>query len=340
MNFWGAEMDEEPDEKRLMNILFGAYWKLGIWVITSFLAHAIIVWALRGIGSHGLAVAILDTISHILRDVGISFIVAMIIVAVVDIKESERRARAVEDFAAKAEGVMDAVSRQALNYFFAKELPDGWFEYIRDDIKSFNFIRHDTKLDFSVVDGEFVEDCPDYIILNQDLSYTIENISGGNQKYSVPIFSEKVFDDRLSEIQKPIEILVDGRRLTKEEISAADKALPDSDHHKKYSFDISIPKNGKVVVSTRIQTPRQKRDTYVWVAILPSNGLEVSLSVERGLYGELTLVHPSYSFQAEIVQAAHNGKSARVRTAKPIMPYTAVELKWCPLTRKSDQSIT
>lgn len=122
---------------------------------------------------------------EITRDLGIALISASVISLAIERQASEERRKDLQ-------GHVQTVSRKVLDYYFERELPEGWFEHVRDAIKRSTFFRsamvvqHSICMPSEAQRSEFGE----FSIVENNTEYTVRNISQDEQEFSVLVYIE------------------------------------------------------------------------------------------------------------------------------------------------------
>ncbi len=278
-------------------------------------------------------------LSHIIRDIGISFFVAAFIRWAVELKAAEERNKTLADFKDYSAVMMEKISNNTLDSFFHKELPNNWYEYIRDSIRKYKIIRNNSIMTFSLKKptAEQIDSCKkgDFLILLQEINYRLKNVSKDTISYDVEAFVEKSQLQLCREYEKLLMFKVgscDYAKLLGNTDSGQALIVTEETDYIKYSHRAEIPASAEIEVSIMIQSVRKTEDTYAWVALMPSIGIDIYAKTTEGYVVRLCLMHAQYPLDGNMYQYSINDIPAHASTDDPVLPYTAAELYWRPNT--------
>jgi|GEM_PF-4833952 len=306
------------------------FWGILLVVFSFFLNHFFETNAAAAGKDIGLF-SVLAT--ELLRDFGIALWVAAAIHFSVEMFASKEREKIFRGFAREADDRLEIISENTLSSFFKKDLPDGWFEFLRDQINAHDFIRSDLNVDVEIKypteDMSKIIDesnLPEKVVYSATLSYVITNISKENSHYKIKQITEFPVSDALREFTQITDLKINGDTLALDDLKKADDNWADVDNHKKLEHSVLIPKGGSIEVQVSCETLKLHNDAMVWVCMQPSFGAKFRISAPKEFVLTFGCVHPS--FKGSMSKVSVDGSPIFQSINDPIPPFTCAEVRW------------
>lgn len=270
---------------------------------------------------------------ELVRDLGIAFFVAAAIHYSVESFASEERSKIFSRFKEEANQKLEEISSNTLNSYFKRELPDGWFDFVHQQIDDHSFMRRNGNIDvtLSEVDSGVSKiisenNLPEYIRYSTIMTYRVDNISKFDDEYSVRKFTEFPLSDELREFTKITDLKIDGKSLDPSELNKADANWSDTDNHKMAGHSVPIPSGGSVDVEVKSETLKLKNDAMVWICNGPMLNATFRIQAPKDFVLIFACMHPAST--GNLNKVSTNGEPIIHNIEGPLPSFTSAEIRW------------
>ncbi len=286
--------------------------------------------SILSLSEHEFQVKYLHLFPEVIRDVGIGFIVAGIVISGVEF----RRTKQIEAENKIAVDKITTVWKTAIEDLIRQSSEVSILQLMRDDrianeVKNYiltqNVIRRDMQIDIKLTD---LEENPDYLLKKQKMSYKIENLSNDSTVESLFHFEEIVLDET-----QFIEFKIIDKPAENNKVSLSEKELdPKSSDYVKMSsekqhlelkYNASIPKNGYTEVTLELKGVVLKNQMYHLAPPRICDGLIVSVTAPKNIRVTALPDHPN---KEKFKKRYTTDDSWEIDAG--ILPYQGIQLKW------------
>lgn len=273
-----------------------------------------------------------ETIHHLIRDIGISFIVGAIIASGIErVANYERDKHHEKQMSAIKLGVLQAVLERAF--------PREYIDYLLEVLEGESFFNENVAIDvrLSYLDKDISQSSEqENILVEIKYIHQVTNIKTEVETYEPELFVEKNWDwPNHKDLIGVKYWSVGSYILDDKQIQDADRKAEDEPYHIWYKFPhkVDIEPHETVSVLTVFNLVKSARDTSTWTFMRPCNGAKVYVTSPEDLEVYITAKHPKHR---DAPLANENGKTfAKVEINDPLFPFTVVEISW----RKSAEDI-
>jgi hypothetical protein len=271
-------------------------------------------------------------ILHFLRDLGIGFLVACGLAWAIEARAQEERTAILAQFSADAQNSIRKASENALEFYFKKDMPAGWFDFFRESLATTNFIRSYFKARMVVLDPDvqYPIDAGDCIIAEITFAYRVRNISSKEQRLTIagghtvpPGKPDWVKLVQLTELR------VNNLQLAPGDVEAAISRKTATARHWFFEHAINLPQGGFADVRYTIRGALARSGKFTLSSVHPAEALSVELQPLNKTLMRLEILHPNSKGRL----FAQRGSPAIEEIDRPISPYSAVVIEW------SDQNL-
>jgi hypothetical protein len=164
---------------------------------------------------------------HIVRDLGIAVLVAYVVIVTIEHRQRRELSRSIHSF-------LGSTNEKIFQTILGIEFPQGMFNFVRDTVMRGTFYRTETQINYWIK-----ENGPEGVILELDASHVVCNLSGGMQTYEAPFFVEKDLNSE-GTANPAVELHVDGKIITEQELRKADAQWDDTDDFTRFIYKLEI----------------------------------------------------------------------------------------------------
>jgi len=301
---------------------------------------------------HGYFTIIVSVGDHLLRDFGISAVIASILAFSIEKKATEEgiqvlkkvqseNSRQIKDLDLRMNQYARKIATSVLNGVFGTLLPVGFFQSFVDIVYEESFLRDFTDISFEI--HEFnrneVRKIPlleDFVQVKVNLHYEIKNISREKKTFPIEIFLEKTRIRSLDERYVKITYLEIGKLVfTEDDAVRFDKNMPDTELYKIYEYNIDLEPDGVSEIKLWFNFVKRKKDAVVWTNLYGTSRFDVTFTFDSANYiGGVAVYHPTRAYNKHEAYSSKSPKTISIQ--EPCLPYTTIELFWEPKEWLSD----
>jgi hypothetical protein len=225
-------------------------------------------------------------VEHLLRDLGMAGLIAMVLIYTVDRVSRERHENAAHD-------LMEKMNHNLFHAIYKRYIPPAVMEEVEKCLmKSDVFRTHyciDYTLDYiSEVTNIEQADKDKYLKCEIYSKYRLRNITDKPITHLVETHVELPIENSLKDLVDFDEITIDGDSLSAEEIK---ESTSTNDIHKIIKHEVTIPADGFKEVTMMCHTIKRKLDMEVWSSRFPSAGLTLRITAPSAIKVHATANH-------------------------------------------------
>ena len=289
---------------------------------------------LSGHNPGGISGDIVEFSQHLLRDVSISFMVAVVLLVAIEV---DHRRHLDDSFQKK----LEAISQNVFSGVFNTKLPSAYIHRIVDDMLKAELVREDMSVTYTLsdreraVDGETVR----WILVEADTTYILRNISENTVIFPIgislpnPMVPEMKGDVRIGLCKFNAEEL-----LTPEHTSALRFLLNSSSNTCKVEIkNVEVPPNARIPVQMSYSMAKEVEDTEVFRTVLAVDAVSIHVfdRTRDGLEIEADAIRVN---MIERISGSDGARAHRWRTTGYTLPWQGVLFWW--KRRQSEFALT
>lgn len=217
------------------------------------------------IGQSGEEGWILKSFLYVIKDVGIAFIVSVVVLYAIEILTHRNKERATDK-------LVKDINKNLFGAIYNRYIPDIIFNEVERCLMANGVVRSNYRVVYTLKKKNEGIDVPDgYYLCTLRSRYKLKNIAGGPVDEIVRARLELPIDDNLHKYVKFCKAKIDGQTLNESDIekhSSSDK------NNTTFSFKVTVPPEG-LEVDLQGQMLKKLTDQEVWTTSYPAEGLEL-----------------------------------------------------------------
>ena len=259
----------------------------------------------------------------ILRDLGISLLLAAVVAGGIEIVARMERQRAVQDEEKR-------IKTNVLAAVVERDVPRQWLDFVVELLRKTDFIRNTLRVSMTLTRDEEASKKVGrpVVILGISSSFNVKNVSDKRAKYDVRVFIENPWDPALQDLVQLNEIVVNGEPLTPSQLDVADKAWDEDQNARKFLHEVWLESGEQAHIQAGYEMPKYDPDTSTWASIVPSEDLTMEVTGPAGMTVVVTPKHIARDRNDKLVKIATRTRKISFSIREPVFPYTVVEVNW------------
>jgi hypothetical protein len=212
---------------------------------------------------------------HFVREIGFACFIALVVG--VFIERSARHEQAME--AVRRD---DRLAESVFRGVFANDLPRALVDLAVDRILKAKIIRLSHKNTYTLMPGECTlqnGESLKYIEFKVSSAYEVKNVSNETTRFDIQLSFPRPADARLAQKAKLSSLIVNGKPMTQVELDAGDMAVDDSEFDMRFRWERTLGPSEIIDVRSEYTMIKERSDSELWVSVLPSIKMELSLNV-------------------------------------------------------------
>lgn len=256
-----------------------------------------------------------DIWRNITRDLGVSVVVAYIIIITIEFRQRNELSQSINKF-------LDATNIRILQSVLGLEFPENMYDFVRDTVMRGSFYKKEVRVNYCIrrkEDGTGVS-------VELDSSSEVENLTGKTQEYIYRMSIERDMSMSAEEQKKApgVELYIEGKKVSEKDLSQADDKWEDTGDTIRFAHSITIEARKSVSIRFK-HTERTKliSDTEVWRSVHPCSGADFSINFPIGFKVGVAALHAD---GYETVFKSETVISGRIR--RPLFPQNGFMFWW------------
>jgi hypothetical protein len=228
-----------------------------------------------------ISIVLKDTwpvVSPFLKEIGFAGIISLIVIFTVERYSRNRHAKAADD-------LVDRINKNLFHAIYNRYIPEEVFVEVEKCLMHNSIFRRGHEINYTIQNleadvedenGKKTVDCSRHVQCLAQSRYTLKNVTGGQITHHVQLVLERPIDPKWNDFCEIKEIKISGRALSKEEI---DQYSQKTEAQLIFDYEISIPPNGQIEVTSESTLLKLKTDSEIWSSRLPSDGIKLTVSM-------------------------------------------------------------
>ena len=258
-----------------------------------------------------------------LSELGIAGIVALIIIFTIDRFTRVRHENAAND-------LIRRMNKDLFHAIYNRYIPTSVFGEVEECLLKSNVLRTEYAIDYSLNEitvaeaeehGISVADRESHLFCGVFSKYRLNNLSDKLHVHTMEMHLEIPIDENMQRFVRVDGVRADGKDLSEKEIT---ESCSKTSTHLVFKYDVQIPPNGHMDVSTNCHSIKRKTDMEVWSSRLPSDGLILRVITQGDVNVSATANHS----QALTKETINNGKVMIWQLNYGIFPFQSIIFWW------------
>lgn len=253
------------------------------------------------------------------HELGIALIIAVVLIYTIDGISKKKHELVAQSFT-------EALNKDIFHAVYKRYIPSVVFEEVERCVLGSKVIREAYRVSYTIEPlnpAPMGMPCNKYVRCVAQSSYTIRNLTDLTIKQDVTVNLERPLDAQLESLVKIDSFSIDGISLTAAQIEAHTRK---SDSQISFMQSIEIKPKGSVKISSRANIIKFSTDQEVWSSRIPSDGIELSVTVPMG--GFLVSANANHSQPINLIM--ENTVTKRWDLKHGIFPFQSVVFWWHP----------
>lgn len=264
----------------------------------------------------------------VLRDVGIAFIVAAVIIFAIEQKSRDELNRMVSRF-------LQRTHENLFQTILGVEFPKTMFDFVRDRLMKEPIFRTETEVHYTIRalnDNAGLRFGIQTVLLDVTFSYKIKNLSDRQQTHPIRITVEEPLDQQAPVDRQLPRLLLDGQQVAENEMRHADPDWQDRPGLRRFEYQLVMAPQEERSVETQHSMTKLIADSENWRSLHPCDGLRLSITHPAELAVGVDAMHPD-----DLVTIQENTVSYVGKIPRPLFPQNGFLFWWHPRTPPEGQ---
>lgn len=273
---------------------------------------------------HGVGIFTLfekKTVALFISELGFAFVIAFVISVGIEMRSRrEHNALVAMQLAAANRNIFEAI--------YKVRMPPEVFQEIEEKIIKQKFYRKNTHIyyTFSSQDNPIEgHEISKIFKVEVNLSYDVENLSDDDDDFDLRVFIETPLIRELSDRVQLIDLLLDGKSISREELEKARRNWADTENYIRYRYPIPVQGGHSRKVEIIYEMVKLERDNEAWRSFYPCDSLRLTLILPTNLTCSVDAIHPD---GITSTKGKAGDQLREFRIDKPLLPAHGVLFWW------------